>query len=143
MSKKLNKQYMSQAAYARHHGVSRQRISALVKEGRVVLVDGQVDVKASDRQLLDTLDPVRGKMSGELRDKYIDQETGDNMGIRFKVEEYELEDGLEFTLAKYLAIDFKMIAGCLYPYILKRFIDAGLIGADARTKRELQAMIDD
>ena len=145
MGKKLNKQYMSQAAYARHHGVSRQRISALVRDGRVVLVDGQVDVEASDKKLEGSLDLTRprAKISSKLRDKCIDQETGDNMGIRFKMEDYELEDGTEFNLAKYLALDFKMISDCLFPYTLKKFIDLGLIPADARTKRELKAMIDD
>lgn len=47
------RELLSQAAYARRRGVSRQYVSRLVKAGVLVMHNGQVDVVASDAVLND------------------------------------------------------------------------------------------
>lgn len=42
---------VSQAEYARTRGVSRQYVHTLVKQGRLMLVDGLIDTEAADREL--------------------------------------------------------------------------------------------
>ncbi len=49
--------HVSQVEYARLRGVSKQRVNALVRQGRIALrEDGSVDVEASDAMLEATLD---------------------------------------------------------------------------------------
>lgn len=56
---------MRKSEYARHRGVSKPRISELVKAGRIVLTQaGLVDVVASDAALDANRDPSRGGTGG-------------------------------------------------------------------------------
>jgi hypothetical protein len=57
--------FATQAEYARHRDVSRAMISKLHKQQRLVLVDGKVDVQASDAMLAQSLDPSRGGKGGK------------------------------------------------------------------------------
>lgn len=55
----MNRKTISQYAYAKNKGVSRQYISKLVKEGRIVLIDGKVDPEQADEVLDETWYPRR------------------------------------------------------------------------------------
>ncbi|MEO8755028.1 MAG: hypothetical protein ABI624_20380 [Casimicrobiaceae bacterium] len=55
---------LSKSAYARHRGVSAAMVSHWTKAGRLVLVDGKVDVAKSDAALAATLAPDRGGKGG-------------------------------------------------------------------------------
>lgn len=39
---------VTQAEYARHRGITRQAVSQAVRNGKIVLIDGKVDVESSD-----------------------------------------------------------------------------------------------
>lgn len=52
--------YLSEAAYARHRGVSRQSVSEYKQRGQLVMAGELVDVVASDALLLGSQNPVVG-----------------------------------------------------------------------------------
>ncbi len=52
---------ITQAAYAELRGVSRQAINNLVKRGKLVLVDGKIDLAVADALLRDRVNPARSK----------------------------------------------------------------------------------
>jgi hypothetical protein len=56
---------LTQAQYARHRGVTRAMVSKYGKSDRLVIVDGKVDVVASDALLAGSLDPARGGRGGK------------------------------------------------------------------------------
>lgn len=58
-----NSRLMSQSAYARKRGVSRQAIHELVKRKVIPLVDGKIDPQIADLKVCD-LDPARSKLAG-------------------------------------------------------------------------------
>ena len=68
---------VSQAEFARQHGVTRKTVTKWKAEGRLVLVGGEVDVAATDARLLDAglgkfraeLTPA-GESSGEAKRRY-------------------------------------------------------------------------
>ncbi len=43
-------QFMTQAAYSRHRGVSRSAVAKAVADGRIVLIDGRIDPTIADAQ---------------------------------------------------------------------------------------------
>jgi hypothetical protein len=43
-------QFMTQAAYSRHRGVSRSAVAKAVTDGRIVLIDGRIDPAIADAQ---------------------------------------------------------------------------------------------
>lgn len=43
-------QLMTQAAYARHRGVSRNAVAKAIADGRIVLIDGRIDPAIADAQ---------------------------------------------------------------------------------------------
>lgn len=51
--------HLSQAAYARHRGVTRNAVWAAVKAGRIHLVGGLVDVEQADRDWVSNTDPTK------------------------------------------------------------------------------------
>jgi len=52
---------ISKAAYARHRGVGKSAVSNWVKGDKIVIVDGKVDVAASDRKLDALVDQASGR----------------------------------------------------------------------------------
>lgn len=50
-----------QAAYAKSKGVSRQAINKLVKQGKLVLIDGMIDPAVADELLKQRVNPARSK----------------------------------------------------------------------------------
>jgi hypothetical protein len=50
--------------YAKHRGVNNGLVSRWTKAGRIAIVDGLVDVEASDAMLAASLDPTRGGRGG-------------------------------------------------------------------------------
>jgi hypothetical protein len=56
---------VSKGDYARHRGVSAAMVSHWTKAGRIVIVDGKVDVSASDAALAASRDPARGGKGGK------------------------------------------------------------------------------
>lgn len=50
--------------YARHRGVTPAQVTHWLNAGRIRIVDGKVDLGASDAMLAATLDPVRGGRGG-------------------------------------------------------------------------------
>lgn len=57
----MTSELMSKAAYARHRGVGKSAVSNWVTREQIVIVDGKVDVKASDALLDASVDPGRGR----------------------------------------------------------------------------------
>jgi transcriptional regulator with XRE-family HTH domain len=55
----MTRKTLSQYAYAKNKGVSRQYISRLVQEGRIVLISGKVDPEQADAVLDETWSPRR------------------------------------------------------------------------------------
>jgi len=53
------KQLLSQKEYADARGWSKQYVNQLIKKGRILLVDGQIDPEQADRALCRTRDPTR------------------------------------------------------------------------------------
>lgn len=64
MSKGIERRLVSKSEYARHRSVSPQMVNHLAKSARLVLVDGKVDLVATDALLAATLDPTRGGKGG-------------------------------------------------------------------------------
>lgn len=57
---------MTQAAYAASKKVSRQAINKLVKQGKLVLIEGKIDPAVADALLLERVDPARSKTAAGL-----------------------------------------------------------------------------
>lgn len=55
---------MLKREYAAHRKVSPPMVSHWIKNGRIAIVDGKVDVEASDAMLAQSLDPARGGVGG-------------------------------------------------------------------------------
>ncbi|MDI3259483.1 MAG: hypothetical protein QJR02_07280 [Sinobacteraceae bacterium] len=53
---------MTQAAYARSRGVSKQAVAKLVRRGIVPLIDGKIDPDVADLKISQHLDPGRSKI---------------------------------------------------------------------------------
>jgi hypothetical protein len=51
---------VSQADYARRRGCSESMVSKFKEQGRLVIVDGLVDIEESDKLIAETVDPTRG-----------------------------------------------------------------------------------
>lgn len=74
----MSAQLVTQAAYARHRGVSQASVHQAVKDGRIHLVDGKVDVKAADKAWAastDTSKP-RNSVNGNPRRRGAPETTG-------------------------------------------------------------------
>ena len=54
---------LTQFAYAKRVGKPRQNINRLVKEGKIILVNGKVDVAQADAAIADWADPTRTRTS--------------------------------------------------------------------------------
>jgi hypothetical protein len=57
---------LSRTEYAASKGWSRQYVGKLVKQGRLVLADGKVDVEASEQYLAMTSDPARSNSNARI-----------------------------------------------------------------------------
>lgn len=64
MGKEVDRRVVSKSEYARHRGVSPAMVTHWSKSARLVLVDGKVDLVATDALLAATLDPTRGGKGG-------------------------------------------------------------------------------
>ena len=58
---------MAKKEYAGHRKVTPAMVSHWTKAGRIVIVDGRVDVAASDAMLAASLDPARGGKGGKSK----------------------------------------------------------------------------
>lgn len=61
MNQQVNSELISQAAYARDKGVSRQAVNDLVKRGIIPLIDGKIDPAVADLKITTHLDPAKSK----------------------------------------------------------------------------------
>lgn len=55
----MNEELITQAEFARRHGVSRQAVGDLVSRGVITLVDGKVDERAALHAIANVRDPAR------------------------------------------------------------------------------------
>lgn len=58
---------LSKSEYAKHRGVSPAMVTHWTRDERIVIIDGKVDVGASDAALSATLDPARGGQKRRAR----------------------------------------------------------------------------
>jgi hypothetical protein len=56
---------VTKAEYARHRGVSKAMITRYVKHSRIAIIDGKVDVAASDAMLAKSISPALGGRGGK------------------------------------------------------------------------------
>lgn len=64
MGKEIERRLVSKSDYARHRQVTPAMVTHWAKSARLVLVDGRVDLVATDALLAATLDPTRGGKGG-------------------------------------------------------------------------------
>ena len=81
--------WMIQAEYARHSGVSRQRINSLVKKGRLTLVDNKIDSEAADAILKG--DNLSAVPSTEVDDSSMSMAAAQTMLANVKVDLAQLQ----------------------------------------------------
>lgn len=93
-----DKTLVSQSAYARLRGTSRQYVNRLVRSGKLTLVDGKVDPEKADAELSENTDETRANSGLSNREPVAEAETG--IGSTSLMEAKRLHEEYKARLAK-------------------------------------------
>lgn len=122
----------SQAAYARHAGISKQAVNKLVKQGKIPLnEDGQVDFATADHARRQNGDPARRMAAPDPADQQAAPETG---GLSFS----KARTAREAYQAKMVQLEYERQLGQWLP---RREIEDAMVASGRKIRQGLDGLI--